>query len=91
MNPYVRINFRPPAACPGGFGPVHYADSLPHRPRVGGDMSYCFDSSLVLLAYGRKWGKRRYSSLKASGRRVLEKQREQWRVVNLTLEQIWGT
>ena len=35
--------------------------------------------------------KRKYYSLKASGRAVLEKQREQWRVVNLTLEQIWGT
>lgn len=35
--------------------------------------------------------KRKYYSLKVSGRTALEKQREQWRVVNLTLEQIWGT
>jgi PadR family transcriptional regulator PadR len=34
---------------------------------------------------------RKYYSLKVSGRTALEKQREQWRVVNLTLEQIWGT
>lgn len=35
--------------------------------------------------------KRKYYSLKASGRTALDKQREQWRVVNLTLEQVWGT
>lgn len=34
---------------------------------------------------------RKYYSLKASGRTALATQRAQWRVVNLTLEQIWGT
>jgi DNA-binding PadR family transcriptional regulator len=34
---------------------------------------------------------RKYYSLKASGRKVLAAQREQWRVVNMTLEQLWGT
>lgn len=35
--------------------------------------------------------KRKYYSLKAPGRKALAKQREQWRVVNLTLGQLWGT
>lgn len=35
--------------------------------------------------------KRKYYSLKPSGRKALAIQREQWRVVNLTLNQLWGT
>lgn len=34
--------------------------------------------------------RRKYYALKASGRKALVAQREQWRVVNLTLSQLWG-
>lgn len=35
--------------------------------------------------------RRKYYSLKTAGRKLLAEQREQWRVVNLTLAQLWGT
>ena len=34
---------------------------------------------------------RKYYSLKSAGRKALAIQREQWRVVNRTLDQLWGT
>ena len=42
-----------------------------------------------------RWGKgdggprRRYYKLTAKGKRALEKQREQWKAVNETLDQLW--
>jgi len=35
--------------------------------------------------------RRKYYVLKTSGRKALSEQREQWRVVNLTLARLWGT
>jgi PadR family transcriptional regulator PadR len=35
--------------------------------------------------------RRKYYALKPSGRKALAEQREQWRVVNLTLSKVWGT
>ena len=35
--------------------------------------------------------RRKYYTLKAAGRKMLAEQREQWRVVNLTLAQLWVT
>jgi DNA-binding PadR family transcriptional regulator len=35
--------------------------------------------------------RRKYYCLKASGRKALAIHREQWRVVNLTMNQLWGT
>jgi PadR family transcriptional regulator, regulatory protein PadR len=35
--------------------------------------------------------RRKYYTLKLSGRKALAEQREQWRVVNLTLAKVWGT
>ena len=63
------------------------------EPSLGGSLDLRLDHPAEFLA---RWAeaetgrKRRYYALTAAGRKVLRGQKEQWQVVQMTLDKLWG-